>query len=118
MNFKVRTVNVWINTPTFRFPLVVNAFPQTEHLKGRSPVCVRMWICSAEPEEKFFLQTSQLWRLLLLLVEEDEEEEGGELWWGALLFRLSRLEELLGGGEGGAGGGGGESEKEGITEMS
>ena len=43
--------------PTFKFPLVVKAFPHTEHLKGRSPVWVRMWICRADPDEKFFLQT-------------------------------------------------------------
>lgn len=48
---------------TLRFPLVVKAFPQTEHLKGLSPVCVRMWICRADPEEKFFLHT---WHRCLL----------------------------------------------------
>ena len=75
---------------TFRFPLVVNAFPQTEHLKGLSPVCVLMWICRADPDEKPFLHTWQrcftappLLLLLppegLLLLEEGEgegEEEG------------------------------------------
>ena len=42
--------------------------PQTVQLKGRSPVCVRIWICNAEPDEKFFLQTRQI----CLLVEEGE----------------------------------------------
>ena len=42
---------------TFKFPFVVNALPHTVHLNGLSPVCVLMWIWSAEPELKFFLQT-------------------------------------------------------------
>ena len=57
---------------TFKFPLVVKDLPHTVQLNGRSPVWVRMWICNAEPEEKFFLQTRQM----CLLVELDEEEEG------------------------------------------
>lgn len=35
---------------TLRFPLVENRFPHTLHLKGLSPVCDRIWICSAESE--------------------------------------------------------------------
>ena len=45
--------------PTFRFPFVVKAFPHTVHLNGLSPVCVLMWIWSADPELKFFLHTWQ-----------------------------------------------------------
>lgn len=40
--------------PTFKLPLVVKAFWQTLHTNGRSPVCVRMWICSDDVELKFF----------------------------------------------------------------
>ena len=36
---------------------MVNALPHMEHLKGRSPVCVLMWISSAEPEQKFLAHT-------------------------------------------------------------
>ena len=32
---------------TFRLPLVEKRFPQMLHLKGRSPVCERRWICRA-----------------------------------------------------------------------
>lgn len=42
---------------TLRFPLVVKAFWHTEHTKGRSPVCVLMWIWSADVDEKFFVHT-------------------------------------------------------------
>jgi hypothetical protein len=42
---------------TLRLPLVVNAFWQIVHLKGLSPVWVRMCICSADEDEKFLLQT-------------------------------------------------------------
>ena len=49
-----------------RFPLVVKALPHTVHRKGLSPVCVRLWICKAEPELKFFLQTGQMCLLLTL----------------------------------------------------
>jgi hypothetical protein len=43
--------------------LVVKAFWQMVHWKGLSPVCVLMWIWSAEDEEKFLLQT---WHKCLL----------------------------------------------------
>lgn len=36
---------------------MVKAFWQTAQRKGLSPVCVRIWICRAEDEEKFFRQT-------------------------------------------------------------
>lgn len=42
---------------TLRFPFVVNAFKHTVQRKGLSPVCVRMWICNAEEDEKFLLHT-------------------------------------------------------------
>lgn len=57
---------------TLRFPLVVNAFWQTAHRKGLSPVCVRIWICRADDEEKFLRQTPQ--RCL--------EDTGGGGWLG------------------------------------
>lgn len=44
---------------TLRFPLVVNAFKQTVQRNGLSPVCVRMWICRADEDEKFLLHTRQ-----------------------------------------------------------
>ena len=43
--------------------MVVNALPHMEHLKGRSPVCVLMWISSAEPEQKFLAHTRHTCRL-------------------------------------------------------
>ena len=43
---------------------MVKAFPHMEHLKGLSPVCVLMWISSAEPEQKFFVHTLHTCRLI------------------------------------------------------
>ena len=37
--------------------------PHMEHLKGLSPVCVLMWISSAEPEQKFLAHTRHTCRL-------------------------------------------------------
>lgn len=37
----------------------MNLLPQTLHLNGRSPVCDRMWICSAESDPKTFPQYLQ-----------------------------------------------------------
>ncbi len=42
---------------TLRLPLVVKALWQMVHLKGFSPVWVRLWICRAEELEKGLLQT-------------------------------------------------------------
>lgn len=36
---------------------MVKAFWQTLHRNGLSPVCVRIWICKAELDEKFLLHT-------------------------------------------------------------
>lgn len=54
------TIKIFSETNlTLRFPLVVKAFWQTAHRKGLSPVCVRMWICKADDDEKFLRQTPQ-----------------------------------------------------------
>lgn len=39
---------------------MVNALPHTWHLNGLSPVCVRMWICSADAELKGFMHTMHM----------------------------------------------------------
>lgn len=45
---------------TLRLPLVENLFPQTLHLKGRSPVWERRWICKALSLPKTFAQNLHL----------------------------------------------------------
>ena len=63
---------------------MVKALPHMEHLKGLSPVCVLMWISSAEPEQKFLAHTRHTCRLTCPLAAaaiaakaEAEVAEGG-----------------------------------------
>lgn len=53
----INKLNRILTKLTLRLPFVVKAFWQTAHRKGLSPVCVRMWICSADDDEKFLRHT-------------------------------------------------------------
>ena len=75
-----------------RLPFVVKALPHMEHLKGLSPVCVLMWISSAEPEQKFLAHTLHTCRLT------------GSICPLADPAAASRADGAAGGGGGGAGG--------------
>lgn len=64
----------------------MKAFWHTEQTNGRSPVCVRMWIWSADVDEKFFVHTLQMCFRDGSFVNEDWEVDwcgggDGERWW-------------------------------------
>jgi len=63
----------WVAACTLRLPLVVNVLEHTSQRNGRTPVCVREWICSALALENGFRQT----------------EHGWCLWWGPPLRRTA-----------------------------
>lgn len=78
----------WVPRWTLRLPFVENAFPQTLHWKGLSPVWVRMWIWRALALEKDFRHSWQTWRGTLFrpglrefedLRDNDEEEALSDL---------------------------------------
>ena len=74
---------------------MVKALPHMEHLKGLSPVCVLMWISSAEPEQKFLAHTLHTCRLTGSICPlADPADPAAD----------SRAEGAAGGGGGGAGG--------------